>query len=33
MPYDLQVHRYFTDELWSAWSAEQTPTPTVTESA
>lgn len=25
-PYDLRVHRYFSDELWSGWAAEQTPT-------
>jgi len=32
-PYDLRIHRYATDEIWSAWAAEQTPTATETDSA
>jgi hypothetical protein len=26
--YELQIHRYVTDAVWSVWAAEQRPTPT-----
>lgn len=32
-PFDVQIHRHVTDALWSAWTAEQTPTTTENNSA
>jgi hypothetical protein len=32
-PYELQIHRYVTNAVWSAWAAEQTPTAIETASA